>query len=61
MQYTTEALYKFCKTNNITLIKNYQDIKIKRENYIEGNCSSLDCMYTFNKTFRQLFKTGSYC
>ena len=61
MQYTTEALYKFCETNNITLIKNYQDIKIKRENYIEGNCSSLDCMYTFNKTFRQLVKTGSYC
>ena len=21
MQYTTEALYKFCETNNITLIK----------------------------------------
>ena len=26
MQYTTETLYQYCETNNITLIKNYKDI-----------------------------------
>jgi len=61
MKYTTETLYQYCESNNITLIKNYQDIKIKRENYIEGNCSSLCCINTFNKSFRNMVKTGSYC
>ena len=61
MKYTTETLYKFCETNNITLIKNYQDNKIKRETYIEGNCSSINCLNIFNKSFRHMVKTGSYC
>ena len=59
MQYTTETLYEYCEINKITLIKNYKDIKIKRENYIEGNCSSAGCINLFNKNFRQLVKTGA--
>ncbi len=39
---------KYYITNNITLIKNYQDNKIKRENYIEGDCSSINCLNIFN-------------
>ena len=61
MQYTTETLYQYCETNNIILIQNYKDINIKRENYVEGKCSSVDCINTFNKIFRQLVKTGAYC
>ena len=61
MLYTRETLYQYCESNNITLIKNYKDIKLKRENYIEGKCSSVDCINTFNKIFRQLVKTGAYC
>ena len=61
MQYTTETLYEYCEINKITLIKNYKDIKIKRENYIEGNCSLAGCINLFNKNFRQLVKTVAYC
>lgn len=61
MKYTTETLYQYCESNNITLIKNYQNSKINRDNYIEGNCSSLCCANIFNKKFQQLVKTGSYC
>ena len=61
MKYTTETLLNYCQEHNIILIKNYQDDKIKRENFIEGKCTTINCEYTFNKTFRQLVKTGSYC
>jgi hypothetical protein len=61
MHFNTETLYQYCKSNNITLIKNYQDIEIKRENFIEGKCTTINCEYTFNKTFRNMVKTGSYC
>lgn len=61
MLYTTDALYKYCETNNIILLKNYKDIKITRENYIEAKCSTINCCNVLNKRFRQLVETGSYC
>jgi hypothetical protein len=61
MKYTAETLLNYCLEHNITLLQNYKDIKITRENYIEGKCNTINCEYTFNKTFRQLVKTGSYC
>lgn len=61
MKYTAETLLNYCQEHNITLLQNYKDIKITRENYIEGKCNTINCEYTFNKTFRQLVKTGSYC
>ncbi len=61
MRYTRESLYHYCQENNILLLKNYVDVKITRDNYIEGKCTTINCEYTFNKTYRQLVKTGSYC
>ena len=61
MLYNTTTLYQHCESNNIILIHDYKNIKIKRENYIEGKCSTPNCIYTFNKIFRQLVKTGAYC
>ena len=61
MQYNTTTLYQYCDSNNIVLIRDYKNIKIKRENYIEGKCSTINCPDIFNKTFRQVVKTGAYC
>lgn len=57
MRFNIEKLYQYCRENNITLLKNYNNVKINRDNYIEGNCSCVNCIYTFNKTFQQLVKT----
>jgi hypothetical protein len=59
MKYNNETLVEYCNTNNIVLLKNYENIK--RESYIEGKCTYENCENNFNKNFRQLVKTGAYC
>ena len=59
MKYNNETLISYCNDNNVTLLQNYCNININRDKYIEGKCK--DCDNTFNKTFRQLVKTGAYC
>jgi len=58
-----ENFNKYCEDNNIELIENYDNVKMKREIYIKGSCKSITdtCEKTFNKNFRQLVKTGPYC
>jgi len=55
-----EFLKSYCEINLITLLENYDDIKINRECYIQGLCKN-NFGKEFNKSFRQLVKTGSYC
>ena len=59
MKFNSETLIEYCNTNNITLLKSYDNIN--RYSYIEGKCISNECNNTFNKNFRQLVKTGAYC
>lgn len=61
MKYNKETLIIYCKENNITLLYDYNDKPINRENIIEGICVNENCDKTFNKNFRQLVKTGAYC
>jgi len=61
MRYTNETLIEYCNENNIQLNNNYENEKINRESYIDGNCINENCCNTFNKNFRQLLKTGGYC
>jgi len=61
MKYTSETLIDYCKENNITLLKYYENIKINRESYINFSCINKLCNSQFNKNFRQLIKTGAYC
>ena len=61
MRYTNQSLIEYCVNNNINLIKDYNDIKINREFYIEGKCIFTNCCNNFCKNFRQLIKTGAYC
>jgi hypothetical protein len=59
MKFNNETLIQYCNTNNINLLKSYENIN--RESYIEGKCICVECNNTFNKNFRQLVKTGAYC
>ena len=59
MKFNNETLIEYCNTNNITLLKSYENIN--RESYIEGKCIYNECENNFNKNFRQLVKTGAYC
>jgi hypothetical protein len=59
MKFNSGTLIEYCNTNNITLLKSYENIN--RESYIEGKCIYNECENNFNKNFRQLVKTGAYC
>jgi hypothetical protein len=59
MKFNKETLTEYCKLYNIVLLKPYENIK--RETYIEGKCICNKCNNYFNKSFRQLIKTGAYC
>ena len=61
MIYTFKTLTEYCIDNKVLLENEYKDIKITRESYIEGKCINDICSNKFNKTFRQLVKTGGYC
>jgi hypothetical protein len=63
MLYNNETLKLYCDENNIELLENYTNVKINRDNYVKGVCKSIlkSCDKIFNKSFRQLVKTGPYC
>ena len=63
MFYNNETLNKHCLTNDIQLVDDYTNIKMNRDVYIKGICKTIteNCEKIFNKTFRQLVKTGPYC
>jgi len=62
--YNYTCLVNYCNKNNITLIKDYSNINVTRDTYLEGFCQYDNCELIFNKTFRQVKKTegsGVYC
>lgn len=63
MLHNSETLNKYCFNNNIQLADDYKNVKINRDFYIKGICKTItdNCDKIFNKTFRQLLKTGPYC
>jgi hypothetical protein len=61
MLYNNETFNKYCEDNEITLLENYEQIKLNRDYKIKGRCITCDCNNEFDKSFRQLIKTGSYC
>ena len=61
MLYNNTTLKEYCDDNQVTLLENYDDKKINREYYIKGICITNNCGKEFNKSFRQLVKTGAYC
>ena len=59
LKFTLETLTLYCIENNITLNKDYSDVKITRETRIDAKC--LQCDNNCNKTFRNIIKNGCYC
>jgi len=61
MKYNIQNLENYCQENNILLITDYTKNNINRESYLEGKCTTENCIFNFNKCFRQLVKIGPYC
>ena len=61
MLYNNDTFNKYCEDNQIKLLEHYEEIKLNREHKIKGLCIVNDCNNEFNKSFRQLIKTGAYC
>ena len=57
--YKQADLDKYVEENEIELIGEYE--KVNRDSRIQGKCKTEDCDGEFDRTFRQLLKTGSYC
>ena len=61
MLYNYETLSSYINQNQIQLIGQYNNLKINRELCIKGFCKTENCEENFNKSYRQLIKTGPYC
>jgi hypothetical protein len=61
MLYNNDTFNKYCDNNEIKLLENYEQIKLNREYRINGMCITCDWNNEFDKSFRQLIKTGAYC
>jgi hypothetical protein len=59
--YNYDNLIIYCKNNNVHLLKDYLNTKVTRDSIITGRCNNLNCDGIFNKTFRQLKRSSSYC
>ena len=60
MLYNNKTFYKYCEDNGISLLDNYESVKIDRDYKIKGLCTTPECNKDFYKTFRQMVKTGAY-
>lgn len=61
VRYNLELLISFHNSNNIELIKDYEDDNINRDTRIQGKCITNMCLNEFDKTFRNLYQTNGYC
>ena len=59
--YDHNYLTEYCKQHNITLNKNYSQVKVNRDTPIKAKCIYENCLENSEKCFRQLCKTGCYC
>jgi len=60
-KYDFERLDKYCKENGVTLVEDYSNTKINRDNRIRGNCIYKNCDNEFEKSYRELINAGGYC
>lgn len=61
MKYNNESLNEYCKENNLTLTKDYSEIKVIRDTIIHGICKK-NCGKEFEKNFRRMIEnSGAIC
>ena len=61
MIYNREFFEKFCKDNNLVLLKDYSDIKITSKTLIEGTCTHENCNENYSKTLFAMNIYSIYC
>lgn len=59
--YNYKCLIDYCSENNIILLEQYENINIKGDSYIKGQCLNDICNEQFYKRFRRLQISGPYC
>ena len=57
--YNYEYLQEFCLDNKIHLLEDYTKICITRDSRIKGKCITQDCIYDFEKTFRNIIENSN--
>jgi hypothetical protein len=61
MKFNNKSLNEYCKENNLTLTKDYSEIKVIRDTIIHGICKK-NCGKEFMKAFRRLVNdSGPIC
>jgi len=56
-----DRLQKYCEENNVELLEDYSNIVLKGDTFIRGKCIYENCQNIFEKKFRYISETGSYC
>ena len=59
MRYDYNFLIKHCTENEITLKKDYTNVKVNRDTIIEAKC--LNCVEVCIRDFRAFIRTGCFC
>ena len=61
VKYDLKYLTEYYKQHNITLNKDYSQVKVNRDTRIKAKCLYENCLENVDKSFRQLYKLGCYC
>ena len=59
-KYNYNYLNKFCCDNNLILLKNYSEIDINRDTFIEIKCIGENCENICNKKFKNLIDNKNF-
>jgi hypothetical protein len=60
-KYNYKSLKEFCDKNKISLLNDYENIRLHSHYYVEGKCQNNDCFNTFNKKIHKLLNTNGMC
>jgi hypothetical protein len=60
-KYNYTLLRKYCDDNMISLLNNYENIRLHSHYYIEGKCQNSNCQNNFKKHLYKLINTNGMC
>jgi len=61
IRYDLNYLQQFCGENNIELLRDYSNDKIRCDSILEGKCCNNDCVNDFKKSFKHLIHYSGLC
>jgi len=60
-KYDFERLQNFCNENNVVLLEDYTNVKLRQKSRIIGVCLTENCGKKFDKSFENLYIRNGYC